>query len=432
MRIFHPFSPLTRLALCAAALTLPACKNGAPLSFKKKEKADAAQTEAAPAEAPASAAPAVTRSPQEEAFLQQCAALASAPGGVVAGKDGWFFSGAELQRLVDLSGENPASIRAAVGAITDYSDQLKRRGIELVLVPVPPKAVIYPDKLSKDLKLKVRRGKAPRLDSALQNTWSLLRSRGVRVIDVTDALLAEREDKKAGPAFPKTGAVWAPRGAEIAARAIAREFRDAPWANQPGKDGAMTTEATTLTYAGPLGLAANAPAEVLGVRNVGRAADGKMRSVTFSQGGKPLALMGDGVILAWRENNNPPGSPGAFASLADQLAYELQVTPDVFPGKAEGRNAPRLRVMRDGTNGRNTLGSAKTVLWIVPATDLASRDWRRVPLKLEFNLTQPDVQLESSSGGITPAPPQRSAEPEPVDVGEPEDLPAGDDPPLPQ
>ncbi len=168
---------------------------------------------------------------------------------------------------------------------------------------------------------------------------------------------------------------------------------------------------THLAYSGPLN-SGTAAAETLGLRNIGRAADGKMRSVTFSTGGHPLALIGDSTLLAWREANNPAGSTGAFASLADQLAFEFQTTPDLFPGKTDGRNAPRQRLLRESTNGKNPLSSTKVLIWVIQSTDLALSDWKRVPLKLDFNLSQPPVMLDApvslipdtSSGSPTPPP----------------------------
>lgn len=59
----------------------------------------------------------------------------------------------------------------------------------------------------------------------------------------------------------------------------------------------------------------------------------------------------------------------------------------------DGRNAPRLRIMRERTAGRNPLASTKAIVWVVPMTDLASPNWQTVPLQLNFSLEQPEIQL---------------------------------------
>lgn len=415
-----PFRTLPCLLLLAA---LTGCQQSGFKLPRFKGKSAPPSTESAVATSP----PAPGRTPEESAFLEKCASL-GATGATITGRDGWFFSATELQRLALLSDPASTSVQIATNAIADYRDQLKRQGTELIFVPVPPKSIIFPDKIDKTLKIKLKGKRPPRLDSALQAAYAALRAKGIRVIDPTDALIATRENKKLGPVFPRTAPLWSPRGAETAAQEIAQALKGAKWANQTSKDGPLITEAAFLNYTGPL-TAGTAVSESLALRNIGRSADGKMRSVTFSQGGHPLALIGDQTVLAWREANNPAGATNAFASLADQLAYEFQTTPDVFPGKTDGRNAARLRILREATNGSNPLGSAKVVLWVIQATDLALSDWKQVPLRLNFNLSQPPLMLappvglipDTSSGTPSgPAPAAPAASPTKGDPALPE------------
>ncbi len=73
---------------------------------------------------------------------------------VIAGADGWLFLSSELRLLSVGSfwGDDAAKVSRStkpenadpVPAILDFHDQLKQHGIELVLVPVPPKAVATP------------------------------------------------------------------------------------------------------------------------------------------------------------------------------------------------------------------------------------------------------------------------------------------------
>lgn len=412
------------LALTVSPLLVSCKQTGVKIpKWKWNRKAQTADP-ATPTTASGSTA-AVAPSPAEAAFLAKCGELA-ATGPTIAGRDGWNFSSTELQRLLQLQDPNAASIGAATTAIAEYQSLLRRQGVDLVVVPLPPKSIVYPDRLSKDLKVKVRRNKPVRLDASLQTIYAQLRQRGVTVLDPTDLLLENRESKKGGPAYPKTAGVWSPGGAALVAGWLGKEWSKAAWANQPGPDGPLITEATTLSYSGPL-MAGPALTETLPIRNVGRASGGKMRSVTFAQGGNALGLMGDPALLAWREANNPPGSANAFGSLADQLAFELQTTPDLYPGKSEGRNSPRSRILREATNGRNPLARTKVLVWVIPATDFALPDWKRIPLKLDFSSSQPPVMLappvelipDSGSPRIAP-PPRSSAPPANAEPGEPE------------
>jgi len=76
---------------------------------------------------------------------------------VLAGADGWLFLTSEL-RLLSVGrfwGEDAIKVSHApkpefadpLPAILDFHEQLKARGITLLLVPVPPKAAIYPEKI---------------------------------------------------------------------------------------------------------------------------------------------------------------------------------------------------------------------------------------------------------------------------------------------
>src|ERR1041384_2753492 len=75
----------------------------------------------------------------------------------VAGSDGWLFFGGEL-RLLSVGkfwGDDARKVSRAhkpeladpIPAILDFQQQLKARGIELLVVPVPPKAAVYPEKI---------------------------------------------------------------------------------------------------------------------------------------------------------------------------------------------------------------------------------------------------------------------------------------------
>lgn len=358
------------------AAAAPAKKGGGLFGwlFGKKE----AEPEAAPG----------TRTEEEQRFTDTCASLGAA-GGNVTGKDGFIFSGAELKRVGALPG--PGGCRTAVGAIAEYQQTLRKEGVQLVVVPVPVRSMIYADKLSKDLKVKSRR-----VDSGIADAMSALRERGVRVVDLTDSLYSSRLEKEA-PSYTRTANALSPAGVRLAAAEVASEVRSAAGSSGLGKGAAMGAEETSISFQGPLAASANpvAPAETLKVRNVGRAKDGGgLKAVSFGTSGAPVMIMGDGNILAWREANNPAGASGTFASLADQLSYELAADIDVLANNQDGRNAPRLRILSSGTAGKNMLHSTRVVVWVFSALDLASSNWKRTPLRLQFTEVQPILDLQ--------------------------------------
>ena len=87
-----------------------------------------------------------------ERFRAACARLAaeaSANGTqVVTGSDGWYFAAEEAAALGATSHESDA----AVTELAVAAERLRKGGIELIVGPVPPKGIIYPDRLAPELR----------------------------------------------------------------------------------------------------------------------------------------------------------------------------------------------------------------------------------------------------------------------------------------
>src|SRR5688572_3897427 len=361
-----PLSLLSAAALLAAVVSLTGCKL---LPGKKGDKEEPGAE---------SDKDRTKRAAGEAAFYAECGKLGET-GGTITGRDDWLFSAAELLQLSRMR-----STSAATGAIADYAQQLRSRNIDLIVVPVPPKALIYPDKISRAAKVPKKSRRPARLDSLLKAAMDDLASRKIKVVDLTPAFIAHREDKE-GTVFPRTSNTWSPYGVKIAVKEIADALRDSKSGGRGSVTG-ISAEPVTLTFIGNLATGGDGAVkpETIQTNKVGRISGDKVRSLAFNTSGGSLLLMGDGNVLAWREANNPPGSRGAFCSLAEQLAAELQLIPDVLAHTGDGRNSPRLRILRERTSGHSMLGSTRTVVWVVSALDLAAPNWQRVPLQLEF------------------------------------------------
>src|SRR4051812_38881039 len=148
----------------------------------------------------------------------------------IAGNDGWLFFGGEL-RLLSLGkfwGDDARKVSRAhkpeladpLPAILDFQQQLKARGIELLVVPVPPKASVYPEKI-------VAGYNAAANDPApiLHQFYQELSAAGVDVLDLT-AMFVQNRDHPKGPVFCKTDSHWSGIGCVLAAQAIAEKVRE--------------------------------------------------------------------------------------------------------------------------------------------------------------------------------------------------------------
>lgn len=364
-RICLPIALISILAFGACS-TLPGMKDGAARKTDK-QKANGIAAEAA--------------------WLAECVKLGETVG-TITGREGWLFAASELKAI-----GREGSTTSAVDAIADYAAALNGKGIELILVPVPPKAFVYPDKISKNVKVPIRSKRMPRLDSQMQAAMEALEAKNVSVVDLLPVLIASRE-MKTSTAFPRTSSTWAPAGVEAAAKEIAEAVKKSKAGSQAGSSSGIVAQPGVITFKGGLANGIeNIQSESLPCVTVGRITGDKQKSLGFETSGGSLLMIGATDMLAWRENNNPAGSRAAFASLVEQLAAELQLIPDVISGGADAKNSARLRILRDCTNDQGALDSTKTVVWVVPALDLYSPSWARVPLQLLFSESGPDIQL---------------------------------------
>ncbi len=312
------------------------------------------------------------------AFRANMAALAESDALSVAGKDGWLFQANELRFLSHESfwGEAAASVSRAskpeyadpIPAIVSFHQALADRGISLILVPVPPKAVVFPDKIGES--------RDPvRYDAPSQAFYQELRGQGVNVLDLTDSFLARRESD-AGPIYCKTDTHWSPRGAEVAAAAIAEQLQTQGWAGAIAKQTYPTTQITREITGDLVGDAATSK-ESLAFTLVGEAP-------LASDDSSPVILMGDSHTLVFNDGM----LHGDRAGLADHLAKELGMPLDLsFRNKGSGSTHVRLSLFRKQSTSRrggvDYLADKKAVVWCFTAREFSesTSGWKVLPLE---------------------------------------------------
>lgn len=322
----------------------------------------------AAAQAPAGAQP----------FLAHCAMLAQGAEAenktTVAGKDGWLFLAAELRHLGvgQFWGEAASKVSRAtrpdnadpLPAIADFHAQLQAAGVEFLVLPVPPKAVIYPGKTGISVD--------ERPDPYHQAFYALLRGQGVAVVDLVTAL-----PKKEGKMYCQQDSHWSGAGCVAAASALATEIKKRGWfAARPKK--AFTSAMRTVAIKGDLvagaGDAALTPEE-LSLRFVS-AKDGNQP--VPDDPASPVLLLGDSHTLVFHAGGD---MHAAGAGLADQLALELGFAVDVIGVRGSGATPARVNLMRKTRANPTYLMSKKLVIWCFAAREFTESDgWAKVPL----------------------------------------------------
>ncbi len=315
----------------------------------------------------------------------RAAAAAQRDSSVVGGLDDWLFLGPELQHVAAgrIRG-NEAQRGAARGdravddplpAILDFKRQLDARGVELLLVPVPPKSIVYPEKTAAGVDVPIP---VPRLDAAHEAFYGLLREQGVDLLDLTDDFLANRFHPEGTP-YCRHDSHWSGVGCVLAGQAIAAAVRERGWYAQ-----LPTTAFTPRWYSthitGDLYAALDRPdlpREEVRLRGVA-AAGARPAAAVAPDPESPIVLLGDSHNLVFQAGADMHATG---AGLADQLAFELGFPVDLIAVQGSGATAARValrgRAQRDAAFWKRK----RLVVWCFAAREFTESDgWALVPV----------------------------------------------------
>jgi alginate O-acetyltransferase complex protein AlgJ len=295
----------------------------------------------------------------------------------IPGVDGWLFLDKELRHLSapkfwsDLP-ESEADSNNPLPAILDFKAQLDKAGVDLLLVPVPTKAAIYPDKLMAGNPI------PPQVPADLVKNdpdfYKLLESRGVKVLDLTETFLDARK-AESPDLYCKTDTHWAPPGIQLAAKKIAERSKGLPWVNTQPK---VVTKAVDvpLEIHGDLAASLIPPqttTEPLTSRFIGLAASAGLESLPNSKS-SPIILLGDSHNLVFHSGGD---MHSVGAGLSDQLSHELGFPLDVIAVMGSGATSARRNLARRKDN----LVGRRLVIWCFTAREFTQgQGWAKVPL----------------------------------------------------
>ena len=306
----------------------------------------------------------------------------------VAGTDGWFFLKRELQHVAAGAfwGDAARTVSQAsrddrkdpLPAIVAYSQALKDAGIELILLPVPAKSLVYPDKLSSSVEL-IDGKRPPRLDSTHQEFYRLLRNEEVEVLDIWP-LLAELRGSADGPAYCKTDTHWSGMACVQVAQLLAAEIRQRSWyaaAQKTQLSVSMSSTAVLGDLVQRLPDEEKPDPEQIPIRCVGKSGDGPPTPITPDDH-SPILLLADSHGLVFHAGKD------MFAEgcgLADQLAYETSIIPSVIAVRGSGATPTRMSLYRKARRDPEFLNSKKLVIWVFTAREFTETSgWSVVPV----------------------------------------------------
>ena len=322
-------------------------------------------------------------SESQQKFLNELAAKSRAAqsenAAVIAGVDGWFFLSSDIRFLSvgQFWGADAAKVSRAhkpesadpMLAIVDFHEQLKKRGIDLLLMPVPPKAAIYPEKTLPDVDLHGEPA-AP----YLARFYDELRKREIDVVDFSPILLQNRANEH-GPVFCRTDTHWSGLGCVLAAQTIKNKIHEKLTA-QPQKN--YAAEWKEITIKGDLGDLAGAnikkpEPEKIAIRTI---SDKETGAAINPDPNSPLLIIGDSHTLVFHD------FLAEKSGLLDQIAYETGFAPDLIGTRGSGSTSVRISLYRRARKDPGYLARKKMIVWCLAAREFTESDqgWDKVPV----------------------------------------------------
>jgi hypothetical protein len=322
-------------------------------------------------------------SESQQKFVNELAAKSrsaeSERAAVIAGVDGWFFLSSDIRFLSvgQFWGADAAKVSRAhkpdsadpIPAIVDFHEQLKKRGIDLLLMPVPPKAAIYPEKILPDVDLHGETA-AP----FLARFYDELRKREIDVVDLAPVFVQNRASEH-GPVFCKTDTHWSGLGCVLAAQTIKEKIRE-KLAGQPRKD--YASEWKEITIKGDLGdltgpNTKKPEPEKIAVRTISDKGTG---AAINPDPNSPLLIIGDSHTLVFHD------FLAEKSGLLDQLAYETGFAPDLIGTRGSGATSVRVSLYRRAKKDPEYLAKKKIIVWCFAAREFTESDqgWDKVPV----------------------------------------------------
>ena len=279
------------------------------------------------------------------------------------GKEGWLYLQTGLDSITgygplkpepDSVAKDPrrSPWHAPLDAISTFAGQLDEFGVELILVPIPVKPMIYPEHLGNATSGPVTHPDAAAFYSKI-NTLP-----NVEVIDLSEDFWELKETTRV---FLKQDTHWTPAGMAHAAEKISSRISSKPW-HTPGSG---FTSATREKRQSPGDLV-----EKLDIGTGGFVEETvKVTPVTgqVRDEKSPIVLLGDSFTNIYADAIGLDWGKGA--GFAEHLALKLGVPIDVIA--INGGAASEVRQALAQRKGSMTImKKKKAVIWAIAARDL--------------------------------------------------------------
>jgi len=292
---------------------------------------------------------------------------------VVVGRSRWLFYKPAVQYLIEpWSPQIPPSQGDIFSAVTSFRDQLAKRGIRLLVVPVPNKASVYPDMVT-------RRARQPddRVSYKTLEIISRLRQAGIEVIDLFAVFRQARAslppDESTIYYLPQDSH-WSAEGMQLAAKTVGQKILELGWVEKGHVEYAL--KPTTIQRRGDILKMIQMPQierhfepeQIRCTQVINSATNQTYRDDPNSE----ILVLGDSFLRIYSQDE-----PGA-AGFVEHLAYELGFALASIVNDGGASTLVRQQLSRNP----KLLANKKVVVWEFVERDIrfGTEGWQIVTL----------------------------------------------------
>lgn len=291
---------------------------------------------------------------------------------VVEGGNGWLFLAQELRHLdagpfwgeaaQTVSRATREDARDPTPAIVAFHQALAEKGISLLLVPVPPKALMVSEEVPEGI---VSDGWGDALDTYYQ----LLREQGVQVVDLRERFREETPDR---PYYCREDSHWSGLGCVAAAEVVAEAIS----AYVPPVPSPYAVTWKDMEIQGDLRVMMGGEnREWIALREVTE--NGAIAATTADD--SPVLVLGDSHTLVFHDGGDMHTQGAGFV---DQLAHALGQPVDLIGVRGSGATPARVSLFRKAQRTPGYWEGKKVVVWCFAAREFTESDgWRVLPIE---------------------------------------------------
>lgn len=285
----------------------------------------------------------------------------------VPADSGFLFYRQDVEFLVRPDPWTSDSLDNPIEAVVDFQKELQKFGAELLVVVVPGKPSVYPEFLNPVLYGRKGRGFSP-----AERFLDSLSARGIQTVNLFPVLQkAKLKDRDGDFLYLFTDTHWTPRGARVAAKAIADRVKKYPFYGEIShellQDSLVSVERTG-DVATMSDLESEFPAQVVEAHVVKNAKTGQPLRSDFRK--SKILILGDSFSRIYE--TDAPMSAGWISQFAEEL--QIPVASVVSDGGASTLVREKL-ARRSGV-----LKNKKLVIWEFVERDLrfGAEGWKKV------------------------------------------------------